>query len=264
MNLDINTRKKMRIYIFKIKKYFFENIYKSLKEIFWDSLKTVTKISLSLIFLWILIGIFFEFIPFKLLIKDTIISYIKEGSSIDIKLKESNSSINKESNSYINKNTNKIDYYKFYENDSLKGLEFPFSIDTGYLYKDKVKEYKLNDENTTLYVLFLKDLNIFHSKILLNLYKDEREAFKDLLNIFEKNKCTFSSIHKDKNFSQENYDKIQSDIKKITNLILIYFDKFDRKDNVSNKQKSLSTLVLFAPYFSGEMCKEEDLEKISK
>jgi hypothetical protein len=226
------------------------------KEILIDSIKSLFKIILTALFLWLIISLItFKYFSLKDLIQDILDNQIKTDSRIHKFLKENDS--------FKDSKTNTINYSKYYTSEVMEDIELPTFLKVGNMYLKDIKKYNLNGNNTKSLEVFTQELNSFHSKILLNLFKDEREAFNALFKIFDENKCTFEFID-DANYKSEIYDKVLLDIQKVINLTLIYFDKFDKNDKKFNNNLSSFYLVSFSPYYTGGMCNIEDLEKISK
>jgi len=239
----------------KKKEYTKEFLIK-LTEIIKDLVNTLLKLILIVLFLWVSASlIYWKPIPLFSLIQDTVDSFIKEGSRTQIILKRTNS--------FIDEKTKTIDYFEYYNSNVMEKIDLPMTLRMGDSYLKEIEKYNLSENNTKLLKVFMQELNSFHSKILLNLFKDEREAFNALFKIMDKNKCTFEYI-RDANYKAEIYHKVLLEIKKTINLTLIYFDKFDKDDEKFNNNLSSFYLVSFSPYYTGGMCNTEDLEKISK
>lgn len=228
-----------------------QKIKEILMEIIIDLVKTFLKISMSILLLWAFLSfINLKPIPLFELIQDTIDSHIKDNSRINNYFKNENS--------FIDEKTNNIDYSKYYNSKAMEEINLPIYLKLGKAYLDKIEKYNLNKNNTELLKIFTQELNAFHSKILLGLFNNEREAFDNLFKIIEKNKCTFVSLLNDENINKiDIYQIILSDIKEKINLVLIYFNKFNNNDKKYNENLSNFYTVAYSPYYTGGMCEKD-------
>ena len=214
---------------------YFKNSPAKIKNAFDSSFVSFVKIIISICFFWFVISlIYFKPIPLFDLIKDTLENQIKENSRVYKYLKKEESLID-------TKNNEKgINYTEYYNTKGLEGIELPIYLKLGGSYLKEIEKYNLSENNTKLLKKYVQDLNSFHSKMLLELFKDEYYACNSLFKIVELNQCTFKFIFEDSNFKNEMIyeETILLNLKKIVNLILIYFNKFDKSNKIYNENLS--------------------------